>query len=208
MTDTIVFIHGLWMNGMEMSLLQHRFRQSGYQTSRFQYKTVRQSPTENASRLAEHINRLSADRLHFICHSLGGLVLRHYLFNHQPGVRGRTVMLGTPNQSSKAAHQLSRFRLTAALLGKSTDQGLLGAVPDWDATHELGIIAGDLRLGMGMIIPGIPKPNDGTVTIEETKLEGMQDHITLPVSHFGMLFAESVFRQSKHFIEHGCFERR
>jgi hypothetical protein len=92
------------------------------------------------------------------------------------------------------------------LLGQSVQNGLLGNVPPWLGSHDLGVIAGSLRMGIGMIIPGVPRPSDGTVAVEETRLEGMADHIVLPVSHFGMLLSSGVAKQTIHFLSNGFFK--
>jgi hypothetical protein len=193
------------MNGMDMTLLSSRFKKHGYSTSRFRYPSVKQTPRNNAHRLAEYINCVKSDRVHIVCHSLGGLVLRHCLDLHPSNKIGNIVMLGTPNQTSAAAKTLTAWPGGRLLLGKSIDNGLLGPLPDWSGNQKIGIIAGDLRIGMGLLIPNIPRPGDGTVAIKETRLPGMSDHITLPVSHFGLLFSKQVFEQTRHFIEHAHF---
>ena len=105
MPNTIIFIHGLWMNGMDMSLLEHRFKQSSYTTSRFRYKSINKEPIENATKLAEHIETVKSEQIHFVCHSLGGLILRHCLDLYNLKNPGRIVMLGTPNQTGEAARK-------------------------------------------------------------------------------------------------------
>ena len=193
------------MNGLDMGLLQRRLTARGYHTLRFHYPSIRATPAENALQLARHVETTANPVIHFVCHSLGGLVLRH-LFHLVPEQKpGRVVTLGTPHGYSKAARQLYRTAAGRMLLGKSVDSGLLGGVPAWQGKHELGVIAGTLHLGIGMLIPGIPKPNDGTVAVEETRMDGMKDHITLPVSHTGMLFSRTVYEQTTHFLEHGMF---
>ncbi len=194
------------MNGIDLSLMEHRFKQDGYHTSRFHYKSISHSPIQNATKLAEHIDSITTDQIHYVCHSLGGLILRHYLHMNSTNNTGRIVMLGTPNKTSSAAINLARFPGGSLLLGKSTENGLFGPLPDWDKDHKLGIIAGDFRFGMGTIIPDIPKPNDGTVSVEETCLTEMCDHITLHVSHFGLVLSKTAYQQTRYFIENAKFQ--
>ena len=207
MSEHIVLIHGLWMNGWDMGLLQYRFRRAGYATTRFKYDSTGRSPTENAGRLAALTDALRAEHLHFVCHSLGGLVLRQYLARFPLARPGRVVMLGTPNNTSQAARAVAGWPGGPRLLGKSMAQGLLGPLPAWPAGRPLGVIAGALRLGAGMLLSALPKPNDGAVAVAETRFCGMQDHITLPVSHAGLLLSGRVFKQARHFIENARFER-
>ena len=194
------------MNGLDMTLLGRRLSLAGFTVRRFRYPSVKACPADNAANLQEYIRRMETGNLHFVCHSLGGLVVRH-LFQLFPGQRpGRVVTLGTPHQPSQAADFLSRHKAGRRLLGQSLVAGLLGNAPPWAGTHELGVIAGNLRLGMGMLIPGIPQPSDGTVAVAETRLAGMADHVVLPVSHFGMLFARSVAGQTIRFLHTGQFD--
>ena len=107
MSEHIVLIHGLWMNGWDMGLLQYRCRRAGYAATRFKYDSTGRSPGENAGRLAALTDALRAEHLHFICHSLGGLVLRQYLARFPLARSGRVVMLGTPNNTSQAARAVA-----------------------------------------------------------------------------------------------------
>lgn len=204
--EAIVLVHGIYMNGMDMFLLKQRLKHAGYPVYQFSYHSLQSTPAENAMDLHAFTERIQPGVIHYVCHSLGGLVIRH-LFNLYPEQKpGRIVTLGTPHVHSSAAISLQQFSPGKLLLGQSTRQGLVGNVPSLPQERELGSIAGTLRMGFGLLIPGIPKPNDGTVAVSETKLEGMKDHIILPVSHFGMLLSRSVVRQIIHFLKHGVFE--
>lgn len=204
--ETIVLVHGLYMNGMDMSLLRKRLEHAGFNTLRFSYHSLKNTPLENALALQSFTEKIQCPALHFVCHSLGGLVIRHLFHNYPEQRPGRVVTLGTPHTSSSAAIRLYGLSPSRWVLGKSIKAGLLGDVPPWRNTHELGVIAGTLRLGLGMFVPGIPRPNDGTVAVSETMLDGMTDHFTLPVSHFGMLLSGAVARQTIHFLRHGHFQ--
>ena len=91
------------------------------------------------------------------------------------------------------------------MLGKSIEDGLLGNAPKWNGSHDLGSIAGNLRLGLGMVIPGIPRPNDGTVSVEETRLDKMKDHAVLKVSHFALLLSLKAADYTVAFLRNGKF---
>ena len=204
-SKAIVFIHGLWMNGTDMLLLRHRFKKDGYITFQFKYKSTKKTPIENARILSEFINSIKFDEIHFVCHSLGGLVIRHYLNLYPIKHSGKIVMLGTPNKTSAVAESLIKLPLGKKILGKSTEQGLTGALPKWNSKKKLGIIAGQFPLASGMLSPVIKGPNDGTVSVEETQLDGASDHITLCLPHLGLLFSKRAFLQTKHFLEYSFF---
>ena len=204
--ETVVLVHGLWVNGSEMWLLRRRLQAAGYQARRFSYSSLTNSPFENSMELNAFVERLDQECIHFVCHSLGGIVIRH-LFYHFPQQRpGRVVTLGTPHNGSSAAASLLRRLPGRLLLGKSILHGLLGPLPPWPGGHELGSVAGVTRLGLGLLAPGIPQPSDGTVAVAETRLAGMADHIELPASHSSMLFSREVSRQVIHFLQTGRFD--
>jgi len=209
----IILVHGMWMTGIDMSLLRYRLRRYGYQVSLFSYPSVRLSLTQNAERLNKFVQSIarsqcgahSGDALHFVAHSLGGLLIRQ-LFHDYPQQRpGRVVTLGTPHQGSMVVKRLSRYRMWRALFGKSLHHGLLGDVPAWHSDHEIGVLAGRLSVGMGNLVSHLPRPNDGTVALVETPLNGMSDYKVLKITHMSMLVLPIVAREVHQFLSTGTF---
>jgi pimeloyl-ACP methyl ester carboxylesterase len=204
--ETVVLVHGLWMNGLDMSLLHYQIQKSGYAVTYFRYRSLAYTPRENAARLQEKVKKIDTPIIHFVCHSLGGLIVR-YLFSDYPGQKpGKVVTLGTPHKPSHTAYRLSRLPFGTVLLGKSIDNGLLGKVPKWDGSHDLGSIAGKLRIGLGMFISKVPLPNDGTVAVEETKVDTMKDHVIINSSHFGLLLSPQCAHLCVEFLTNGVFK--
>ena len=203
--ETVILVHGIWTNGLEMGLLRARLEQAGFVTRRFSYHSVLSTPVENALALQSFAGTITSPVIHYVCHSLGGLVARHLFHNYPDRAPGRVVTLGTPHVTSRAAEVLTRHFPGRAVFGQSLKQGLLGNVPPWRATHELGVIAGTVRLGLGLLVPDIPQPSDGTVAVAETMLAGMSDHITVPASHTGLLFSRPAADQTIHFLRNGFF---
>jgi pimeloyl-ACP methyl ester carboxylesterase len=207
-SEAVVLVHGLFRNGWEMALLRLRLAAVGYRMVRFTYPTVRVSPEKNAKDLQAFIDRIETETLHFVAHSLGGLVIR-YLFHNFPQQRpGRIVTMGTPHQGSSAAASLSHTLSGRLLLGESFKHGLSGDVPSWTHGHEIGVIAGSAGIGMGLLVTYLSRPNDGTVAVVETYLPNATDHITIPVSHVGMLLSDEVIYQTRCFLRHGRFDPR
>jgi pimeloyl-ACP methyl ester carboxylesterase len=202
----VVLIHGLYMQGLVMRPLAWWLRKAGYRPVAFSYPSLRCSPRENAVRLGDLIKRLDGTTVHVLAHSLGGLLVRHLFAVANELPAGRVVTLGTPHQSSVVAHSLHRRRLRF-LLGRSVDAGLLGTVPPWPGERELGSVAGTRNLGLGRLISRLPEPADGVVSVAETRLPEMADHICLPVSHAQMLFSTTVAGQAHAFFETGRFRR-
>lgn len=207
MKQTVVLIHGLWMTGLDMTLLRFRLRKQGFSVVQFRYHTLQCSLQQNSARLQKFLATIPGNTVHLVGHSLGGLVIRR-LFHDFPEQRpGRIVTLGTPHQGSHVARVLGCRRPARRLFGKSL-RALKGELPVWRGQRELGSIAGNLPLGSGMFVPGLPRPNDGTVAVEETQLELMSDHLILPVSHMGMLVSAKVAAQVGYFLRQGCFDQR
>jgi pimeloyl-ACP methyl ester carboxylesterase len=203
-SPVVVLIHGLYMHGVTMALLARALRRDGYRTVAFSYPSLRRAPRENAAGLRNFIERLDSGTVHLLAHSLGGLLVRHLFSLPNALPAGRIVTLGTPHKSNSIAQALDRHRLRF-VLGRSVEAGLLGSVPPWSEERELGSVAGTRNLGVGRLISRLPGPADGAVTVEETRLPGMADHICLPVSHIQMLVSAAVAAQASVFFETGRF---
>jgi pimeloyl-ACP methyl ester carboxylesterase len=203
--QTIVLVHGLWMKGLEMTLLRRRLQARGYRVYQFSYHTVGRDLAANAERLNNYLNKqVEGETVHLVAHSLGGLVVRRLLHDFPLQRPGRVVTLGSPHQGSYVAQRASRSGLLRRLLGMSLP-ALLGEVPPWDARRELGSIAGTLSVGLGWIFRGLPHPNDGTVAVAETRLEGARDHLLLRASHMALLFSRDAAFQVDYFLQQGEF---
>ena len=202
--ETVVLVHGLYVHGLWMRLLEYWLEQSGYQTVNFSYPSMTRSPIENAEELQKQLKSIESPTVHFLAHSMGGLVVRH-LFDRYPQQRpGRIVTLGTPHQGSYAA-QIMHYSGLGWFVGKGLESGLLGQAPLWTAPNLLGSVAGTLNVGVGLLFPGMPAPAVGLIAVVETQLPGMADHISLPVSHMQMLVDPSTITQACAFFANGRF---
>lgn len=205
-SESVVFIHGLWMTGFEMEWLRREVGCCGFATYPFRYPSVRCTPEENAIRLQGWLAQVPGDTVHFVAHSLGGIVLAH-LFERYPEQRpGRVLMLGTPLNGSTTASAYASSPLTRPLLGKSLVRGLLGDIPTWRGPPEVGMIAGDRGIGLGKLLFGeLPGPNDGTVAVVETRGLCVTRHLTVHRGHFGMLFSRPVADAVCRYLRSGDF---
>ena len=194
---------------MESTLLRRRLgAELACETCAFHYPSVTASMNEVLARLNEFVSALRTETLHFIGHSLGGIVVLRYLESRPELASGRAVLLGSPLAGSRAAQGLARWPLGATILGRNIEAEVLKPQPrHWDGRRDLGVIAGDLSLGFGRLVSDLGGPNDGTVTVAETQLAGATDHIVLPISHTGMLISAAVAHQAAHFLANGRFER-
>lgn len=206
---SVVFVHGLWMTGLEAAWLGHRIaRRRSATLHRFHYHSVAASLSESAAALAGYVDALGEETIDLVGHSLGGVVILTLLERAPPRPPGRAVLLGAPVQGSRAARGLARWPGGRAILGRAMAEAVLDSGPRTKPlTREVGVIAGTAPYGLGRWIARLPEPNDGVVLVEETRLAGARDHIELPVNHSGMLFSRAVADQAADFLESGRFER-
>jgi pimeloyl-ACP methyl ester carboxylesterase len=206
----VVYVHGLWMPGGESRLLAHRLqREFGLQVHAFPYSAGTWGMEEITAQLHTFVRSLDVPAVHFVGHSLGGLVIYRFLERYPEQAAGRVVFLGTPCLESRAAVQAARSRFVSALMGPSVaDELLRPRERTWTFGGTLGIIAGTQSIGLGQFLAGFEEECDGTVAVSETRLPGAADHITLPVSHMGMLVSPRVARETGLFLTNGRFSLR
>jgi pimeloyl-ACP methyl ester carboxylesterase len=204
--STVVTVHGLWMHGGSMVVLGRRLRACGFAVRPFSYASVTGSLAANAATLAAFLDGVPADTIHLVGHSLGGVLIREMLERAVPSRLGRVVLLGSPLRGSRIAARVARLPGGRRFIGDSIRElNARGGVAAWPSAVEAGAIAGNLPLGIGRLLGGFGEPNDGTVAVAETRLEGLRDHVVLPVSHFALLWSTAVAEQTERFLVHGRF---
>ena len=200
-------MHGLWVRGALMGLQRHYLARAGFDAVSYSYPSVRLTLSENAVRLAQFARTLAAPRVHWVGHSLGGLVILHALEREPALPPGRVVLLGVPYRDSYAGRVLAGNTLGARALGRSMREWLESPKPAAFPGREIGVIAGSVGVGLGrMVACGLPQPSDGVVTVAETELEAACDRIVLPVNHTGMLLSRRVAHQVGAFLRDGRFD--
>jgi len=118
------------------------------------------------------------------------------------------VLLGSPLRGSLTARNLARLPFGKTIMGRTVGEELL--VPRerrWQQRRDLGVIAGDLGVGLGRLVGTLGGASDGTILVEETQIEGAADRVVLRVSHTGMVFSAAVARQVGVFLGTGRFSR-
>ena len=210
--DGVILLHGLARTSASMEKIEAALTDAGYIVANIDYP----SRTAPIAKLAE--DTISAalasealrdcERIHFVTHSLGGILVRSYFSEYTEPRLGRVVMLGPPNQGSEVVDKLKSWTLFQKLngpagseLGTDSDStpNQLGAVD-----FELGIIAGDRSINWinSLMIPG---QDDGKVSVESTKVKGMTDHIVIQATHPYLMKNKTAIRQTLTFLNTGKF---
>ncbi|MFT5218072.1 MAG: pimeloyl-ACP methyl ester carboxylesterase [Gammaproteobacteria bacterium] len=211
--EVVLLLHGLGrsvrsMHRMERALIQH-----GYRVQNIAYQS-RKKPIEQLAVDAIGTalqNQQGAAKIHFVTHSLGGILVRQYLAHHQIANLGRVVMLGPPNQGTEIVDKLGQFPGFRWMNGDAGIQlgTLASSLPNQlgGADFDVGIIAGtrSVNLILSALIPG---RNDGKVAVEKTKLPGMRDHLEMAVTHPFMMRNKRVIEQVICYLQSGGFHRR
>lgn len=210
--ECVILLHGLARSSSSMEKLQTALVRDGYSVVNYQYP----SREKNIQALAEEEMPLalakctSSEKINFVTHSLGGIVLRQYLSAHVIPNLGRTVMLGPPNKGSQVVDSFKSVPGYELINGPAGMQ--LGTNAEsipmllGKANFEVGIIAGTKSINL-ILSTVLPNPDDGKVSVENTKLEGMTDHITAPVSHPFLMKDTQVINQVLFFLKNGKFNR-
>jgi pimeloyl-ACP methyl ester carboxylesterase len=205
--ETVILVHGLWMTGIELGLLRRRLtHEHGFDVQVFAYPTLHGDPSSICAELADAVRRAAGTRVHLVGHSLGGAFVFRALQQCAPTLTGNAVLLGSPLNGSRAARGALRWPMLRPLLGSHVVQEL--AEPcgrEWHGGVALGAIAGSRPVGTGQFFAHFDEDNDGTVAVGETIIPGLADHIVLPHSHIGMLFAGDVAAHVAHFLRTGRF---
>lgn len=206
----VVLLHGLGRTPLSMTALWFAARRRGYRVINWHYRSAFKTVAEHAEAFAaEVVPRVAgAPRVHFVTHSLGGIVVRQFLATHTLPNLGRVVMLAPPNHGSEVADVLQRSKLIAHCVVPSRELGTsITSVPNNlpPATFDVGVIAGS-RSHIPLFSRWMNDvPNDGVVAVERTKLEGMTDFVVVHRTHTTLPWAPDALAQAFRFLEEGKF---
>jgi pimeloyl-ACP methyl ester carboxylesterase len=203
-TNNVVLIPGLWMNRWFMTYLGRALRRCGFQVFYFDYSARHCTLQQNSAQLQRWFEQHAGERMHVVAHSLGGRIVLNYLNNCASAPVENIVLLGTPLRGRRVVHHIRDNAVFRFMLGQAA--GALQDDLDFRATrHNIGMLAGNVGVGLGCLVAPLPGPRDGAVAVEETRAEYLDDHKILPVSHSGMLFSRRVAEACCQFLAKGHF---
>ncbi len=207
----VVVLHGLGRSSMSMWLLASRLTEAGFEVHNLDYPSTEETIDQLVEMLDGEVEQccLSSEKpLHFVTHSLGGILVRAYLAQKRPDNLGRVVMLSPPNQGSQLVDELRASPLFQWATGPAGQE--LGTDPSTlpnrlgPADFEVGIITGSRSLNplTSWLVTG---EDDGKVSVESAQLEGMADFLVVPNTHTFIMNSSQVALEVVHFLEQGTF---
>ncbi|MEW8525614.1 MAG: alpha/beta hydrolase family protein [Candidatus Thiodiazotropha endolucinida] len=209
--EVVVLLHGLGRSNIAMWRLAGRLEDAGFDVQRVGYSSISTTTEEVIADITKQIDDCCANEkrtVHFVGHSLGGLLIRAYLQENRLTQLGNTVLIGTPNKGTDIADQFKGNCLVELLVPMATALGTdeKSLPKTLDAPYyPVGVVAGIYDSGLNEEY--LPGRDDGLVPVESTKLDGMRDFIEVESGHSMMRYSEEVAEQTIHFLKKGMFDK-
>jgi len=209
--DCVFLLHGLARGKWSMKRLEWQLQKEGYQVINVDYPSTRLSIQQSAEWLDNVVKQHTSSctgKIHFVTHSLGGIVVRQYLANRKLSGLGRVVMLAPPNQGSELAQKFRKnffYRHIAGPSGQQLGVGLDGLPARWPKLdYDVGVIAGNRSLNP-LFSAWLPGRDDGKVSVQSTRLDGMRDFRIVHHTHTWLAWSKDVIGDTVQFLRTGQF---
>jgi pimeloyl-ACP methyl ester carboxylesterase len=214
-SECVILLHGLGRFRQSMRRLEQHLKDLSYTTINLAYpSTTKSIETIAETHLARAVKGCESGggvKIHFVGHSLGGLIVRQYLQRHSVPAGSRLVMLSPPNQGSELVDLLIQIPLYRWITGPAGQE--IGRGPESVVNRlkpvgiDVGVIAGNLSINL-LFSAFMDGPDDGMVSVKSTMLPEMRDFIIVPNTHTFIMRDPLVIRQVAHFLKHGRFDHR
>jgi triacylglycerol lipase len=209
--ESVILLHGLGDVKLSMLKLEIALKDEGYTTKNIGYsttgETIESLAKKELSEVVERYKKIGFKKIHFVTHSMGGLIVRYYLQDHTLPTGSRIVMLSPPNHGSEIADHFLESKFYKLIVGDvgqelATNSNMLSELKP--IVPEVGIIAGNKSSNkyFSKIIPG---EDDGRVAVDNTKLTEMKDFIVVPSTHLTIKYNNEVIKQTAFFLKDGKF---
>lgn len=212
--EYVVLLHGLARSAGSMAVMEKSLTEAGYGVINDGYpstkKAIEALDKDVIPLAVEKCRKKGAVKIHFVTHSMGGILIRYYLEHQALPELGRVVMLSPPNQGSETVDKLKKIFLFKWIngpagqeLGTDSQSVPLKLGP---VNFDAGVITGDrtINIFLSMMIPG---KDDGKVSITHARVEGMKDFLVVHTSHPFIMKNKEVIRQTMYFLKNGKFDR-
>ncbi len=210
--DYVVVLHGIARSAQSMQKISDHIESNGFKVMNLDYPSTEYSLEELVGKIHTQVNQFNQDKnrkLHFVTYSMGGMLARGFLNRHRPKNLGRVVMLAPPNSGSEVSDFWKSNWLYQKIYGPAgqqlqTDQSQVQNFLGHEVDYTLGIIAGDRSIDPlhSLIIPG---PDDGKVSVANTKLKGMKEHVVIHATHTFIMNNTEAHRLTVSFLKNGKF---
>jgi len=213
--DCVILLHGMGRTQNAMKKIEKELIKAGYivwnETYPSTKKPIEELSVSHIDKGISYCNRCNSKQIHFVTHSLGGILVRYFLQDHTLDNLGKIVMLSPPNKGSEVADYLKDLGLYEIMMGPAGQQ--LGTNADsipkkMKPVHAtIGVITGE-KGSESWFSPMIPGKDDGKVSVESAKLDEMSDFLIVKSGHTFIMRDNSVIDQIKYFLKNGKFERK
>lgn len=209
-SECIVLLHGLWRSEASMNKMEHSLSDAGYEVRNIAYESTESTVEDLAEETIPRAVKAceGTEVTHFVTHSMGGILLRQFLESGDINHLGRVVMLGPPNQGTEVVDVYGKFPGFKWIGGPAGLQLGTGeaSIPRslGPVNVDVGVIAGTRSINP-ILSAVIPDADDGKVSVESTRVEGMTDHLEMPVNHMFMMRNKEVIRQVIYYLRNGQF---
>lgn len=211
-TECVVLLHGFARSSSSLKKINDRLTENGYKTININYPSRKYQIFQLAEQfiIPKIENEIKlCSKVHFVGYSMGGIITRYILANYRPTNLGRVVLIGSPNNGTEIIQNFEKYKWFREIFGPAVlDLGInsefLKTLPPI-VNYETGVISGNFSINPITSLFLIKGADDGTVSVESTKIDGMKSHFIVNTTHYLLPYNDEVVEEVEYFIRNGNF---